>query len=156
MKRVCITLIGAACLAGCGGQKSSTNAAGTQTANASAAAPAANNAAAAYGAAPAGGAVAIPAEYHGQWAEKAADCSNRTPTTTALRIDAQGWTGWEESGRVTEALPAPAGGGHSFREMVQVGADEEPATLTLRRVGEGLIIEEQGTGPAGRATLVRC
>lgn len=100
--------------------------------------------------------VQVPAQFHGRWADNVHDCMVHGPATSAVTIDAHGWAGYEEGGRVTGALP-PLNGATRF-DTTWSGENETARQMwSLRLLGARLywLTLMRGAAPF-RETLVRC
>ena len=97
----------------------------------------------------------IPAQFHGRWAENQPACTTEH-FTTVITINRQGWSSFEEGGRVTRVGQVRRGT-HYFRLSNYVGADETAGSLAMRRDGPRVVMtfQDDGAQPV-HYTLIRC
>ena len=98
---------------------------------------------------------AIPAQFHGRWAENARACRPQH-FTTAITINSRGWSSFEESGEVTR-VGQVRGGTHYFRLSNRAGANETTGSLAMRREGPRIIMtfDDDEDRPVHHS-LIRC
>jgi hypothetical protein len=104
---------------------------------------------------PAGSGAAIPAQFHGRWAENQRACRPQH-FTTVITIDARGWSSFEEGGQVTRVGQVRRGT-HYFRLDNRAGAKETTGSLAMRRQGPRLIMTfDDDQAPPVHYTMIRC
>ena len=84
---------------------------------------------------------AIPAQFHGRWAENQAACATEH-FTTVIEIDRRGWSSFEQGGRVIRTGQIRRGT-HYFRLKNYAGADETQGSLAMRREGARILMTFQ-------------
>ena len=97
----------------------------------------------------------IPAHFHGRWARNQRACG-RQHLTTVITIQEDGWSSFEEGGRVSRAGQVRRGT-HYFRLSNYAGATESQGSLAMRREGPRIIMtfQDDGAQPVNYS-LTRC
>ena len=97
----------------------------------------------------------IPAQFHGRWAENQRACRAQH-FTSVITIDQDGWSSFEEGGRVSRVGQVRRGT-HYFRLNNYAGAEETKGSLALRRDGPRIVMtfHDDKAKPV-HYTMIRC